>query len=278
MRSIQLVVHPSRPQVAEAVRLMTASCSTAGVSIVQDADGSEGHRKAEAVIALGGDGTILRAARIAFEHSIPLLGINLGNLGYLSSVGVEQIDEAVKSLAADTFSEDERMMLDAVAVDADGSSRRVAALNEIVIERDTLSRIIHVHVSVGPEDVATYAADGFIVSTPTGSTAYSLSAGGPVVEPSVDAMILTSVSAHAPLWRSIVVGPSRTVTLEIPSDKTGWSADGQGIGTLEKGAKISIRPHEQRLRLISLDPQPFFQKLRSRFRIEPNHESHQGHE
>jgi NAD+ kinase len=269
MRSILCVVHPSRDEARRAADRLLAIGSENDVTVVESVE-----QGAEAVVALGGDGTILRAATIAFDAGLPLLGVNLGNLGYLSSIGVDRLDFAVKALSQDRFLIEERMMLDASAFQGDQLASRVSALNEVVIERGTLSRVIHIHVSVGPEDVATYAADGFIVATPTGSTAYSLSAGGPVVEPSVDAMILTSVSAHAPLWRSIVVGPARTVTLEIPADKIGWSADGQGIGSLEPGAKITVKPHDQRLKLVALDPPPFFEKLRSRFRVEPNHEAH----
>ena len=272
MKSVLSIVHPTRAEARRAAEKFASLARDNEISIVGSMD--EG---AEAVVALGGDGTILRAARIAFDAGIPLLGINLGNLGYLSSLGVGDLDIAVKALSQDRFVIEERMMLDAAAFQGDELVSRVSALNEIVIERGTLSRVIHVHVSVGPEDVATYAADGFIVATPTGSTAYSLSAGGPVVEPSVDAMVLTAVSAHAPLWRSIVVGP-RTVTLEIPADKIGWSADGQGIGSLDPGAKITVKPHPNRLKLMALDPPPFFEKLRSRFRIEPNHEVPTGAE
>jgi NAD+ kinase len=161
------------------------------------------------------------------------------------------------------------MMLTARATHGGGDLEPVTALNEVVIERGTLSRVVSINVSVGGDPVATYVADGFIVATPTGSTAYSLSAGGPVVEPEVQAMVLTSVSAHSPLWRSIVVGPDRTVTLETPADAVALSADGQAVGILSAGSKVTVSPHPEPLQLIGPGSSRFYDKLRSRFHVEP---------
>ena len=134
---------------------------------------------------------------------------------------------------------------------------RVMALNEIVLERGTVSRVVKIRVRVGDETVARYIADGFIVSTPTGSTAYSLSAGGPVMEPEVQALLLTSVSAHTPLWRSIVVSPKHQVTLEPPDDTVALSADAQPVAILDPGATVTVRAHERPLQLLTASSPTF---------------------
>jgi NAD+ kinase len=143
------------------------------------------------------------------------------------------------------------------------------ALNEIVLERGVDSRVVSIRVRVDEETVAIYTADGFIVSTPTGSTAYSLSAGGPVVEPEVDAMVLTSVCAHTPLWRSIVVNPNRTVTLETPNDRVAVTADGQVIARVEPGSKVTVVRHPRPLKLLAAYKAHFYDKLRFRFHVDP---------
>ena len=256
------MAHPAKEQAGRAATELTEVFTSKGIEVVEAAFGSG----AELLIALGGDGTILRAARIAVEDDIPLVGLNLGHLGFLSSADVSDLTTVAERLIEGDHTIDSRMMLEA---ELSGHEERVLALNEVVVERGGVARLISVSVKVGEDDIATYAADGFIVATPTGSTAYSLSAGGPVVEPRVDAMILTSVSAHAPLWRSIVVGPDRTVTLTM-NHEVAVSADGQECGTVTVGGTLKVSPHARRLQLIELGNSPFFQKLRSRFMLDPS--------
>ena len=227
----------------------------------------------DVVVALGGDGTILRAAQDAWAADVPLLGVNLGNLGFLSTINLDRLDGVLDGIAAGAYRVERRMMLEARAFSGGDGSRgvevaRVMALNEIVLERERLSRVVTIRVLVGQEVVANYIADGFIVSTPTGSTAYSLSAGGPVVEPEVQAMVLTSVCAHAPLWRSIVVGTGRTVVLETPWHSVAMSADGRAVATLVPGSSVQVQPHTRPLKLLTLEHPNFYDKLRSRFHVE----------
>lgn len=266
MKKIHLLVHPAKSEARTAADRLSSVAVQKGLE-VSEGDHLEG---VDAVVALGGDGTILRAAALAFDIDVPLLGINLGHLGFLSTVDLNQIDEISDRLVRNDFLLEQRMMLSASASQGETVVKTTNALNEILIERGTFSRIVAIDVTVDDEPVATFAADGFIVSTPTGSTAYSLSAGGPVVEPSAEAIVLTSVSAHAPLWRSIVVRPDRAIRLTMPSDKTAFSADGQGQVTLEPGGSVSIVRHERPLKLVSLGGHSFYLKLRSRFRVEPN--------
>ncbi|HEX2258863.1 MAG TPA: NAD(+)/NADH kinase [Actinomycetota bacterium] len=266
MKTLGLVVHPTNLRAKEAADSILGLATAQNLAVVDAAAGSA----ADVVVALGGDGTILRAAQYAWALDVPLLGVNLGKLGFLSTINIDRLQEVLDDLTQSRFRIESRMMLEAAAYSGHDVTR-VMALNEFVLERGTLSRVVAIRVSVGVEEVATYTADGFIVSTPTGSTAYSLSAGGPVVEPEVQAIILTSVCAHYPLWRSIVLGPDRTVVLETPRDSVAFAADGRPVGTLGAGSRVSICSHERPLKMMTLEHPNFYDKLRSRFHLEPGH-------
>ena len=266
MKTIGLVLHPTNPKAKQVAAAINEHGASRGLHVVSaDEDDNP-----DAILALGGDGTLLRAAQIAWHLDIPVLGANLGNLGFLSTIDAADIEEMVKSMITDIYRVEERMMLQASACQGDSEICSVMALNEVVVERGTVSRVVKIRVRVGEETVARYVADGFIVSTPTGSTAYSLSAGGPVMEPEVQAMLLTSVSAHTPLWRSIVVSPKHPVILETPDDRVAFSADGQPVAILEPGAVVTVRAHHRPLKLLTAYQSHFYDKLRSRFHVEPN--------
>ncbi|MDQ4148696.1 MAG: NAD(+)/NADH kinase [Actinomycetota bacterium] len=264
MKTVGLVTHPTSPRAKEAAEALVDLARARRLEVI---DPSQPEARPDVVVALGGDGTILRASQQAWTHDVPVLGVNLGNLGFLSTINLDRLDQVLDDLAHGIYRVELRMMLEATAF-TDGEVAHVMALNEIVLERERLSRVVVIRVLVGEEVVANYIADGFIVSTPTGSTAYSLSAGGPVVEPEVQAMVLTSVCAHSPLWRSIVVGPGRTVVLETPWDSVGFSADGRGVATLEPGSRVKVRPHKRPLRLLTLEHPNFYDKLRIRFHVQ----------
>lgn len=230
----------------------------------------------DVVIALGGDGTILRASRLADENDVALLGVNVGRLGFLSTVESGRLEYALDALSAGSYAVEERMLLEATLE----NEVPAYALNEFVVEKATPSRAIGIRVLVDADVIATYTADGFIVATPTGSTAYSLSAGGPVLEPSIEAIVLTPVSAHSPLWRSIVVEPHRNVQLEIVDGVAAFSADGEPLATLQEGQTARIRRRERPLRLVNLEAPStdpgrvlstsprFFKKLKARFNLD----------
>lgn len=266
MKTIGLVLHPTNPKAREVAQSIRHHGTSRGLHVV----GVDEDDSPDAVLALGGDGTLLRAAQIAWRLDIPVLGANLGNLGFLSTIDAGDVEQMVKSLITDIYRVEERMMLEATARQGDQEEIRIMALNEIVVERGTVSRVVKIRVRVGDETVAKYVADGFIVSTPTGSTAYSLSAGGPVMEPEVRAILLTSVSAHSPLWRSIVVSPKQAVTLEASEDRVALSADGQPVAILDPGAVVTVRAHERPLKLLTAYQSHFYDKLRSRFHVEPS--------
>ncbi|MEX2588501.1 MAG: NAD(+)/NADH kinase [Actinomycetota bacterium] len=267
MKTIGLVIHPTNPKAKETADRIREDGAHRGLDVVT-VDSSTDHP--DAILALGGDGTLLRAAQVAWRLDVPVLGANLGNLGFLSTVDPGMVDDMVQALITDIYRVEHRMMLQATAFQGDEELYSFMALNEVVVERDTVARVVTVRVSVGHETVARYTADGFIVSTPTGSTAYSLSAGGPVVAPDVDAVVLTAVCAHTPLWRSIVIGGSHTVFLETPQDSVALSTDGQHLGDLQPGGVIKVEAHPRPLKLLTAYKSHFYDKLRQRFHVEPN--------
>ncbi|MGQ0678532.1 MAG: NAD(+)/NADH kinase [Actinomycetota bacterium] len=269
MRTVGLVQHPSNPKAQEVADRIRREGAQRGLEVVNALKPDGWAEPPNAVLALGGDGTLLRAAQIAWRLDVPVVGANLGNLGFLSTVPPDRVDEMVKHLITDIYRVEERMMLQAWASCAGVEVLRVMALNEVVVERELESRVISVRVRVGEETVADYIADGFIVATPTGSTAYSLSAGGPVVEPELQAMVLTAISPHSPLWRSIVINPDRTVVLEIPNDRTAVTSDGQLAGRLAPGSTVTVVRHPRPLKLLTAYKSHFYDKLRLRFHVEP---------
>jgi NAD+ kinase len=210
---------------------------------------------------LGGDGTLLRAARHAGPAGVPLLGVNLGRLGFLTSVSLDDIDRALRTVANDEHAIDERLALD---IRADGeTSARYYALNDAVVHKGGFARIAAFRVRVGTEEAGAYAADGVIVATPTGSTAYSLSAGGPILEPSVQALVVTPICPHTLAVRPIVVPADVEVSVEIVgrSDEFLLTVDGQVGNRLQPGDRVLCRRADAPVRLVRLPGTSFFDTL-----------------
>ena len=259
MTVLGLVVHPTQERARQAVELLEALAAEAGLGVTD----AEGPAPCDVVVALGGDGTMLRAARSAAARNVPLLGVNLGRLGFLASVDGPELEAALKAVAARRYTIEERMMLDARASD-DPGGEPVVALNEIAFEKAVPGRMIEVQVSVGDQEVATFRDDGVMVASPTGSTAYSYSAGGPLVEPGVEAMVICPVAPHTPAGRSIVVGLERPVTLTASGGHAVLSADGRALRPVPVEVSVSVGPHPAPLQLVRLDGSSFFERLRNR--------------
>lgn len=167
------------------------------------------------VLVLGGDGTLLRMAGETEDIDIPLFGINLGTVGFLTEGEVANIEEILDRLLTDDFTIEERMMVTGTVTKADGTTYRKSALNDIVISRAGFSRLIGLNVSVDGQVLDTYEADGVVISTPTGSTGYNLSAGGPIVSPDAELLVITPVSPHSLTAKSIVLSGKEEITIEI---------------------------------------------------------------
>jgi len=261
IETLGVVVHPTSQAAQRAFEELTSLATAAGLKVVDATLGGG----ADLIVSLGGDGTMLRAAGEATRRGVPLLGVNLGKMGFLASAEADNLKAAVAALQSGDYTLELRMMLDGVATLAGEPLAAAVALNEVVVEKPTPSKVIEVDVFVGDEEVARYTADGFIVATSTGSTAYSLSAGGPVVEPGLNVMILTPVCPHSIRWRSVVVSPDRPVVVRLVDGGGALSADGQHVAHLPDAAAVTVQPHKEPLRLVRLDRDGFFPRFQSRF-------------
>ena len=225
----------------------------------------KGTAEVDCALVLGGDGTLLRAAGNMMDSDIPLLGINLGTLGYLAEVESACAEEAVERLLGDQFVREERMMLSGKVMTKKAEERY--ALNDIVISRCGSLQILNVRIYVNDLFLNDYCADGVIVATPTGSTGYNLSAGGPIVEPSASLLLLTPICPHTLNTRSIVFSPEDEITVEIPEGKDGHEQvveanfDGSNTITLKTGDRILIRRSDKTTGIIRLNTESFLAVL-----------------
>lgn len=223
------------------------------------------------LITLGGDGTLLWGARLVAERGIPVLGINLGHMGFLTSVNQEEIESALERLFQGDYALDSRSTLEARLVGEDGTEHdRYLALNDFVIHKRGMARVTRLELLVGEggeqEEIGGFTGDGVVLSTPTGSTAYSLSAGGPIVAPAMGCIIVTPICPHTLAVRPLVISAEETVTV-CPLDRAGTlvlTVDGQEEAELSRGESVVIRQAEARVTLIRIPGRTFFSTLRQK--------------
>lgn len=224
----------------------------------------------ECVIVLGGDGTLVRAARDLAGEGIPLIGVNLGTLGYLCELERKTVFDAIDRLFEDHYDIEHRMLLGGVAVCASQEHGETLALNDIVIHRAGMTQIMDLVVSVNGEYLNTYSADGIILATPTGSTGYSMSAGGPIVDPKADLILITPVNSHDINSKSIVVGADAEVTVEVAQrraerDEEAWiNFDGDRIVHMHVGDKLVVKKADKCTEIVRLNRVSFLQILRKK--------------
>ena len=224
----------------------------------------------ELTVVLGGDGTILKAAELVRNSQTPLLGINLGHVGFLAESEKNEISSTMARVVAKDYLVKERMTLD-VAVKLDGKEvYRTWALNEATVEKSARERMLEVVVEVDGRPLSSFGCDGIVVSTPTGSTAYAFSGGGPVVWPSVDALLMVPLSAHALFARPLVISPNSLVAVEVLQRSAGagvlW-CDGRRSTELPVGARVEVRKSEKPVRLARLSQGPFTDRLVRKFSL-----------
>jgi NAD+ kinase len=216
-------------------------------------------------LSLGGDGTLLRTARFLDGAAVPILGVNLGRLGFLTSCSASELSSALAAAIAGDYDVDERMALRGEATHADGRpTEEWQALNDIVMHKGGFARMLSVRVTVDREVLGEYNSDGIVVASPTGSTAYSLSAGGPLITPSLDSLILTPISAHALAIRPIVLPPTVRVKLESLDgpDEVLITVDGQAGTRLASGDILTVRRAPRPVRIVRFPGNSFFDRLR----------------
>ena len=263
MSTVGFVVHAGRPAAVEAADELRAALTAEGVKAV---DVDEVAADVDLVVAVGGDGTFLRAAYVASRVGSPVLGVKVGRLGFLTEVEPPSAVALVLEALHGRASVEERLAV--VAEAADGTSFPPQwAMNEIMVEKRARHRLIRLKVAVDGEYVTTFSADGVIVATPTGSTAYSFSARGPIVSPDVACLVVTPIAAHMVFDRSFVLGAGRVVTLEVVGDEPGLvSADGRETQEVSVGTEVRIRASERPARLVRRDDAAgFLTRVRDKF-------------
>ena len=219
--------------------------------------------RAGLVVCIGGDGTVLRAARVTVPHAVPILGVNMGRLGFLTDMSPRDCFNHVERILAEDWRVEERLMVRGDIFDGLSEPVEYHGLNDIVVSRRSPGRPIYVDVRVDKARLALYRCDGIIIATPTGSTGYSLSAGGPILAPTEHHLVMTPVSAHLALGRSIVLQPDSVVELEVTSENGAIvSVDGQEDLPVNTGVRISVRVSEHTTRFVRFrEPSSFYSDL-----------------
>ncbi|HEU5192714.1 MAG TPA: NAD(+)/NADH kinase [Methylomirabilota bacterium] len=221
----------------------------------------------DVLLVLGGDGTLLSMARLVGDLNVPILGVNLGGLGFLTALTVDELFPALEAMLRGELLVEERMMLAARVTRQGERLSEYVALNDVVITKSAMSRIINLDVSVQGQFATAYRADGLIVSTPTGSTAYCLSAGGPIVFPTMDAIVLTPICSHTLTNRPIVLPGGQPIDVTLQSDQDVMlTMDGQVGFHLKRGDRVEIRQAAARIRLLRVPQKHFFSVLRTKLK------------
>ena len=221
---------------------------------------------ADLVIVLGGDGTLIRAARLAAGRPIPILGINLGSLGFMTEVSRAELFPALEQVVAGQYKIDARMKLSCRLTRAGKLMVEDEVLNDVVLNKGALARIAAHETTIDEEYVTTYYSDGVVLATPTGSTAYSMSAGGPIVHPALDCIIITPICPHALTQGPVVIPPDRVIRIELKSETADvyLTLDGQAGHALRSGDRIEIQRSPSRVHLIRNPSQGYFRVLRQK--------------
>lgn len=285
-RRVLLIAHTGRDDACEAARAFVKALNTHQIVVrllsteaaelglddadggLELADGDDAGAGCELVVVIGGDGTILRAAELARGSGAPLLGVNLGHVGFLAEAEHDDLESSVEAIVAGSYTIEDRLTLD-VTVQRDGEViARTWALNEASVEKASRERMLEVVVEVDGRPLSRFGCDGVVCATPTGSTAYNFSAGGPIVWPGVEALLMVPISAHALFARPMVVAPSSVLAVEVLARTDGagvlW-ADGRRSFDLPPGARIEVRRGETAVRLVRLHEAPFTDRLVAKF-------------
>ncbi|MBD3784720.1 MAG: NAD kinase [Micrococcales bacterium] len=284
-RRVLLVTHASRPDAQElaagvATRLLSAGigvcapesdlvgtplAAVEGVGAIAEHDHDIG---CELVCVLGGDGTILRGAEISRGSGAPLLGVNLGHVGFLAEAEREDLDATVERICARDYTVEERMTLDVRARRNGDTVFSSWALNEVSVEKAARERMLELTVEIDGRPLSTWGCDGIVMATPTGSTAYAFSAGGPVVWPDVEALLLVPISAHALFSRPVVVGPQSHLAVQLVAGSDASAVvwcDGRRATTLPPGAQVEVERSDLPVRLARLSADVFTDRLVGKF-------------
>ncbi|HEY0117356.1 MAG TPA: NAD kinase [Cellulomonas sp.] len=269
-RRALVVAHRTRPEAVEAREIVLRELAAAGVEAVLAGDDStpETLPEFEMAIVLGGDGTILRAAELTRDRGVPMLGVNLGHIGFLAEIEPDNVAGAVQRLASGDYAVEERGTLEVRVLRPDGTESTGWALNEATMEKTDAATMIEVIVEVDGRPLSTFGTDGLVLATPTGSTAHAFSGGGPVVWPDVDGLIVVPLAAHALFARPLVVGRSSTVAVEVLARSASGAmlvCDGRRRIEMPAGSRVEVQRSDVPVQLARLSPAPFTTRLVSKF-------------
>jgi len=281
VKRVGLVAKPDAAEAQRVVRQLVEWLTARGLTVVLEketaalapsasvtsASKSDLPGQVEALIVLGGDGTLLSMARAVGDLGVPILGVNLGVLGFLTATTLEEMLPALEALLAGGMAVEERMMLAARVVRSGQATGEYIALNDVVITKSAMSRIIDLAVSVDGRHATAYRADGLIISTPTGSTAYNLSAGGPILFPTMDAVVLTPIAPHTLSNRPIVLPGAQRIDVTLRVDQEVMlTMDGQVGVPLRERDVVEVQKARARIRLLRFAQKDFFSVLRTKLK------------
>jgi NAD+ kinase len=264
-KTIGTVVLDGREDVEQVVGDFAARATAAGFATVGAYSQEAEQEPPELIVGIGGDGTLLRAAHLAHQIDVPVIGINLGTVGYLTEVEPENIDEMLRLLAEGRLGTHSRMTV--AAETPDGSM--LHGINDVVMEKVISQRVVQISVEVNEEFFTTFRADGLIVATPLGSTAYSLSAGGPVVDPELDALIMTPVAPHSLMSRPTIFTPATGLRFTVATERqVRVNVDGRAGVVLNEGESVVVRAGVRPVRFLTMGSYPFPQAARHQFGLD----------
>lgn len=282
VKRIGIIARPRRADIARVVPPLVEWLRSHGATVLCDSETGDclGSLAAKTLkreelpacvdflVVLGGDGTLLSAARLAADRGVPILAVNLGGLGFLTTVSQDEIYSILEEIFAGKHRVSERVMLEAEILRNGSVAQRQIALNDAVLNKSALSRIMDLELRVDGEYVTTYKADGLILSTPTGSTAYSLSAGGPIVYPAVESFVITPICPHTLTNRPLVIPNSATIEVgwETEDNLVYLTLDGQVGVELSLGDRLRVRKAAEKLRLMRPAKKTYYEVLRSKLK------------
>ena len=282
-RRVLLAVHTGRADIIALARAAAAQLAKAGIVVrvlddeaaalaIPDAEvchfGPEAALDAEIVLVFGGDGTFLRAAELARSTDAALVGVNLGRVGFLAETEPETVEDMLSAVEHCRYEVEERLTIDLAVLDSDG--RQVGdtwALNEVSVEKAERSRVLDVVLAIDGQPLTSFGCDGVLCATPTGSTAYAFSAGGPVMWPDVDALLVVPTNAHALFARPLVISPTSVLTVAVPPDgnRARISADGRRVLEVPDGGRVEVRRSDRPVRIARVHATSFADRLVAKF-------------
>lgn len=279
MKSIAIYVHPAKPEALEYAKYAVKKLDELGAEVfgaetlcdevpnaefpfLKQCEENDFEKKADVVLSFGGDGTMLFASKLMMDTGIPIMGFNVGKLGFLAEYTVPKIDESLEQLMNGNYRVVERTVLECQA-----NEKTYFAVNDFVMEKKNTSRMITIRTFSNANHVADYRADGLIITTPTGSTAYSLSCGGPIISPGTPVICLTPISPHTLTLRPLVIPDTAEIslTVESPTGESNFVVDGQEVIVVNDGDKVSIKKSDSIVKLIKPLESSYYNLLREKF-------------